>query len=489
MKQYLPIFLSFLPVACLILVSLLKNIKVAALSAFVLTSGIFFFWESSLSIYGASLISAFIATLNILLVVVGAVFLFNVMEASKIIDEIKNSLTTIHPSREVLFFFISMSLTGFFEGIAGFGTPGAIVPPILISMGFNPIMSIAAVLLFDSVFAVFGAVGTPLVAGMQTAVGVSDDALRMIGFYAAISIVVVGVLFLFFLFMMYVKNEKKMEHKSTIILLYLFFAIPFIAFAWFMPELATVLSSAVLLIASIIYLTKGKVRLALKPWIPYMLLVVLLILPKAVKGWGALLEYDIGIKEILGTAVSADFKPLKSPLLPFLIIGIYVLSTYRNSMVKFKPIGMKVLNVFMMLFPIIAVSQLMVNSGTGQPSMVNVISHSFVWTDRFYVIIAPYIGIMGSFITGTTTVSNIIFSASQLEVSEILSFNSSVILALQHSGAAIGNAVCLFNIVAAASVVGIKEENKILSKTLAPTLLGGLLIGLTGYLLIVALKI
>jgi lactate permease len=55
---------------------------------------------------------------------------------------------------------------------------------------------------------------------------------------------------------------------------------------------------------------------------------------------------------------------------------------------------------------------------------------------------------------------------------------------LQHSGAAIGNAICLFNIIAAGSVAGIKDENKILKLVIKPSLVAGLIIGLCGFILL-----
>lgn len=481
MKQ---LTIALLPILCLIVVALLKNIKTASISAFILTTGIFFYWESSSSIYFASLISAFISTINIIMVVIGALFLFNTMQEAKLIDEIKTSLTSIHPSREIIFFFITISLTAFFEGIAGFGTPGAIVPPILISMGFNPIMSIAGVLLFDGIFAVFGAIGTPIVAGIQDPLNLSEKSIQFIGFYSSICISIVGLAFLFFTFKMYEKSEEPMTEKFKVLIMYFCFAIPLIFFAWFTPELATVLSAATMLASSIIYLTKGKVSFSLKPWIPYLILITLLTLPKISTHIEESLKFNIGINNIMNTEISSEFQPLKSPLLPFLIVAAFVLVTYKNTRVPLKPIIQKVLSVFIILFPIIGVSQMMVNSGSNQPSMISVISDSFMWMDNFYIGISPFIGMMGSFITGTTTVSNIIFSPSQIEIAKTLNLDTSLILALQHSGASIGNAICLFNIVAAASVAGIKEENKILGKTIMPTLAGGIVIGGFGAILI-----
>jgi len=47
-----------------------------------------------------------------------------------------------------------------------------------------------------------------------------------------------------------------------------------------------------------------------------------------------------------------------------------------------------------------------------------------------------------------------------------------------------GNAICLFNIIAAASIANIKNYKSVMAHNMVPTLLGGLLFGLLGWLLI-----
>lgn len=408
------------------------------------------------------------------------------MEVSGRIEEMRQSLKAVHSSSDVLFFFISIGLTGFFEGVAGFGTPGAIVPPILIAMGYKPLVSVVTVLLFDGLFAAFGAVGTPLIAGMETPLKLSSVEIRNIGFYSSLLVVMVGIVFMFFIFSMYVKSHGAIRNKFIIMVLYTFFAIPFIFFSWFATDLCSILASLVMLVTSVFFLAKGKPKLKFKAWFPYLGLVVLLLLPKVIPFLNNALNHEISFENILGTDISPSIKPFKSPLFPFVIIGLSVLFLDRKRELNLKPIIEKTGSVFLVLFPIISVSQMMLNSGGGQDSMISIISHSFVWMNNFYSVISPFIGMLGSFITGSTTVSNIVFSASQLEIATRLHLNPEIILALQHSAAAIGNAICLFNIVAAASVAGIKEENKILSKTITPALLAAILIGIIGMLFIIS---
>jgi lactate permease len=149
-----------------------------------------------------------------------------------------------------------------------------------------------------------------------------------------------------------------------------------------------------------------------------------------------------------------------------------------------KAIILKTLSVSLVLFPSIAVAQLMINSGVSQPSMVSYISEMLAKLGNFYPLVSPFIGIMGAFITGSTTISNVVFGPSQLATGLSLSMPPTYVLSLQLSGAALGNAICLFNIIAAASIANLKNYKDVLAYNLIPTLLGGLLLGLLGWLLI-----
>jgi lactate permease len=78
----------------------------------------------------------------------------------------------------------------------------------------------------------------------------------------------------------------------------------------------------------------------------------------------------------------------------------------------------------------------------------------------------------------------VVFGPSQLETALSLQISPVVLLSLQLAGAALGNAICLFNIIAAASIANIKNYKEILASNLLPTLAGGLLIGLLGLILL-----
>lgn len=473
----LDILLSFVPVLLLAVLPLLTNIRFAAVIAFLATTVLFFVWRATAPFYFATLVASLVATINILMIVFGAVFLYEMMQASGYISQISESVRNIHPAKEVRFFLIAIGLTGFFEGVAGFGTPGAIVPLLLISMGFQPLLSVAAVLLFNGFFAAFGAVGTPLLAGLKLPLLLDEITTAHTAVYTAWILLAAGVLLIIAITRMYQQQEGTIKAKGLVLLLVLSAFTPYVLFAYLLPEFATILSSVSMLVISIAVVAKNKKDLQLKPWLPYLSLVVLLLLPKLFAPLNQLLDAPLAWTDLFGTSIDAGFKPLKSPLLPFVVVAMVFGSKKAPVYPGVVRAGTKLVSVALLLFPIIAVAQLMLQSGVSKPSMISHIAIAFEQTGPVFLALAPFIGITGAFITGSTTLSNIVFGASQLHTAQLLSLDPALTLATQLAGASMGNAICLFNIIAACSVANIPDINKVLWKNLVPVVFIGLLMG------------
>ncbi|MBN1262225.1 MAG: L-lactate permease, partial [Anaerolineae bacterium] len=106
---------------------------------------------------------------------------------------------------------------------------------------------------------------------------------------------------------------------------------------------------------------------------------------------------------------------------------------------------------------------------------------------RAWPLAAPFIGALGSFISGSATFSNMMFSLLQFSVAQQVSLAPRVVLALQMLGANAGNMICVANVVAAASVVGLLgQEGRIIRLTLPPMVAYCVAAGLIGLLLALA---
>jgi len=89
------------------------------------------------------------------------------------------------------------------------------------------------------------------------------------------------------------------------------------------------------------------------------------------------------------------------------------------------------------------------------------------WFQQGFVVVSPLLGALGSFFSGSTTVSNLTFGTIQLIAAEAVNTSVTAMLALQSVGASAGNGICLNNIISAIAVVGLKNvsEGKILMQT------------------------
>ncbi|MDR1606897.1 MAG: L-lactate permease [Deltaproteobacteria bacterium] len=98
---------------------------------------------------------------------------------------------------------------------------------------------------------------------------------------------------------------------------------------------------------------------------------------------------------------------------------------------------------------------------------------------------ASYIGGLGAFITGSNTVSDMLFGLFQWDVAGQLGISKIVIVSAQAAGGAMGNMICIHNIVAVCTVVGlVNREGDILKRTFWPFLIYGLVVGLVATILI-----
>lgn len=466
MPGVLLISLSFLPLLLLFILPLIGNLKRAAVITFFVTSILFFIWRASPSHYLATLFVAALGTLHILMIVFGAIFLFEVLKATGHINRISDAITNLHPRKDVQFFITAIGLTAFFEGVAGFGTPGALVPLILISLGFQPLMSIATVLLVDGLFAAFGAVGTPLIAGLQLPLQLTGAEVNEIAVIAALLLVICGLVACSRLAYQFNKLQAGAKAAGIVVPILSLPLLLMLGFSFLWPEFSTLLASMLLLIIMMFARRDKTSQKQLSGFFPYLLLVVLLLLPRIVPLLNQLTAWSVEWQALFGTEITASFQPFRSPLLPF--VGIALIFSSHHSVRKqaVKSATVKLQQVLFILFPIMAAVQCMLLSGGKFSAMISIIADSISKSGNFYIFLSPFLGVLGAFITGSTTVSNLVFAPSQFEAAGLLSLNPSLVLALQLAGASLGNAICLFNIVAACLVAGFHNPVLVLKKNL-----------------------
>jgi lactate permease len=95
-----------------------------------------------------------------------------------------------------------------------------------------------------------------------------------------------------------------------------------------------------------------------------------------------------------------------------------------------------------------------------------------------YPVVAPFIGLLGAFMTGSNTNSNVVFAPLQQQAAGLLQISAVVILAAQTTGGAVGSALAPAKLIVGCSTAGlVGQEGKVLKRILLP---GLLILGLVG---------
>ena len=85
---------------------------------------------------------------------------------------------------------------------------------------------------------------------------------------------------------------------------------------------------------------------------------------------------------------------------------------------------------------------------------------------------APLVGMLGTFVTGSATASNILFTDFQYAAAGALGLPALPLLGAQGFGAAVGNLICPHNIIAAGATVAlVGKEGEVLGRALWVALL------------------
>lgn len=492
-------------------------------SAIILILLAFIVWGMEYNVILASVFQGFHKAVTILLILFGAIVLLNTLKRTGAVTRINQGFKSISPDMRVQAVIVAFLFGSLIEGAAGFGTPAVVAGPLLVALGFSPMAAATLALIADSTAVSFGAVGTPIQVGLSNLPNSGIELyhevaqiITRIDIFVGSFIPFILVLVLTLLF------GKKRSLKSALELLPWSLMVGFtytisaaIYATLFGHEFVSILASLTgLLIASItakkgFLLPKTAWREALADgyketeektnmsliaaWSPYLLVVGLLLLTRIVDSVKAFTKtaIDLGWNNILGIeGINSSWEVLYSPG-TILIIAAVIAAFMQGKSIKCFTEASKeslsdVKSAALALLPTLALVQVFTNSGMNTNdllSMPQYISNTLASTfGSNWVFVSPFLGELGAFIAGSATVSTLTFSPIQYEVALQTGLNTNIILATQVMGGAAGNMICVHNVVAASTVVGLSgREGDIIRKTLLPALFYGLMVGIVAY--------
>ena len=234
--------------------------------------------------------------------------------------------------------------------------------------------------------------------------------------------------------------------------------------------------------------------------LPYVLICIILFLTRVdAFGIKSVLSSDpfiLHIHNILGFEnINWDFKFLYNPgILPFLLIALLTIFLQKVSAddavsalkISLKQIsgaavallfGVAMVNIYRYTSSARIGEVIAASSGTvysyESSSMLYAMAHAMAGIfSKAYFVIAPYIGVLGAFMSGSCTVSNTMFAGLQFEIATVLGISQVLIVSLQNMGGAIGNMICINNIVAVSATAGTNgQEGKLIRTNILPCLI------------------
>ena len=522
MNDSLLAIIAFSPivVAAVLLVGLNWPAKKAMPVAFGLTVLVALtFWDMSANRVIASILQGLGVTVTVLWIVFGAILLLNTLKYTGAITTIRNGFIDISPDRRVQAIIIAWCFGSFIEGASGFGTPAAIVAPLLVAIGFPALAAVLMGMMIQSTPVSFGAVGTPILIGVSKGLdthnitetlvshGSNWEAyLQQITSTVALTHAVVGTLIPVLMAMMLTRffGQKRSWTAGLDILPFALFSgiaftVPYAITGVFLgPEFPSLVGglfglAIVVTAAKFNFLVPtttwdfpqekdwpaqwlGSLKMNLdeiktKPmglvlaWLPYLLLAIILVLSRVNKDFlGWLLSINVSFNNILGEAgVSTSIAPLYLPggILVFVAL-LAVLLQSRSLVPMGKALGESTKTLigagFVLVFTIPMV-RIFINSGVNYSDLASmpVMTANFASNavGEAFPALSATVGALGAFIAGSNTISNMMFSQFQFEAAQTLGISSVVVIALQAVGAAAGNMIAIHNVVAASATVGL----------------------------------
>jgi lactate permease len=421
-------------------VFIFKKLWLGALAAVIIYLTFKISLHSSFATITVSLHSGFLISFELTLLLFGAFLFYNILSSNNHFNGF-NKVTSAFTSKLSIVIILCLFMGSFMEGIAGFGIPAMLIAPLMLVVGFKPLTSIVLPLAVNTIAVTFGALGTPLKIGLG--IYTSDTTVL----YTLLINGLPALALPFIMAFLYSKTEQiKIDwSKEWKILLGagFCFLFPYSITGYFSIEYPSVVAGVFGLISFVFFFIPKKENPSLTFWwntfYPYLLFVFLLIIAKYY-----LSNYVWKVNETLKTI------SFYQPGVVFILTGIlylflikkrqFVLALFHQSKTTILKIAKPILTIVLL----VCFTQLIQQDVSG-------IAHLYYseLSKTVQIFITPVMGVSGSFITGSATMSNLLLSNGV----RTSTTNLTLLLALLNTGSAIGNAISLQNIVMVKSII------------------------------------
>ncbi|MFC2007676.1 L-lactate permease [Chloroflexota bacterium] len=508
-------FLAFLPLG--VLLGTMLGLKwsaprsgAAAWIAALLAAWLFF--GADISTLGIASAKGLSLSFFVLLIIWASVFMYNLIERLDGIGVIGRSIAGLVRPRIGQALLLAWAFAGFIQGIAGFGVPVAIVAPLMLMVGFSPLIAAAAVLVGHSWAVTFGSMGSSyytiqLVSGIPGAtigptmailfalpiVATGFGVAVIVGGWrsarnSALAIIIIGITVAFFVWLM---ASMGVAQIASIVP-----GLVGCGLVWLLCKTRLFGDEAGKKETSLLQNSDGNMSFHVA-FLPYYLLILLTVISQipVIKEAASQLHVGIdypGIKTSLGYVVEpvkdyARIKLLNHPapliLLATFLTFLFFRTTHRwkdgAAVNALKTTVRQCVPTTIGIATMVMMALIMANVG-----MTEVLAHGVARvTGVVFPIFSPYIGVLGCFMTGSNTNSNVMFGALQVETAVSLGISPLIIASIQSIGGSLGSAIAPAKVLIGSSLVGLNgREHEVMRKALPYCLVIVFLVGLEALL-------
>lgn len=526
--------LALLPVvALLVLLAILRwsAAQAGPIGFFVGAILAYFLFLTPLETIAVATVKGFWDAIFILYIVWTALLLYEVVKTAGVFKTFEREIAEFTPNRLVQFLAFGLVFVLFLQSTAGFGTPIAVVAPLLIGLGIKPLYAVTLALIGHVWGNTFGSLAISWIA-MNLIITPEEPTATLISSAVLLAVAVVASIVTLVWFF---GGRKAIGHAWPLIVIFgLIYGLGQIILAPLVPELAAVVPAAVALGA--IFLVPRIERFSKKmdveinkdimdrdieegldskkkggqagnpkkgkkertrptiigSFVPYIALVVFSVLGLLLTEFiGPLGDLQFGPATIETTTdynIVREAEDEYSPLNPIGHAGTHIFLAALTGFFFFKGRGhlkskdtqgilrrtaVNAVPPTVAIIGFLTLAQVMDHSGQ---TFVLAQGLAAIAPASLYPSAAVFIGIIGAFITSSNTASNVLFAPLHVEAAATLGISDGAVLGGQMAGGAFGNAIAPANVALGTGTAGISgQEGSVLRITLAWTLVVGVL--------------
>lgn len=441
-------------------------------------------------------------------IILNVIFLYRLTSERGAFDELRHSIGSITTDRRLQLLLIAFAFGAFFEGAAGFGTPVAVTGAMLIGLGFPPLEASGLSLIANTAPVAFGALGTPIIA-LQGVTGLDlADLSAMVGRQLPIFSIIVPV----WLIAAYDGWKGVRDTWPALLVTGVAFAVTqFLVSNLHGPWLVDVVASMVSMAALVWYVrrrgrragaTQTPSAVGLRPWIPWIVLSVLVFL------WGIPAVKDVlnalwapklivpGLDQLVLRVAPVVPQPTPEGA----VFNLNILSATGTAILlaalvsgRFLGYGPAALareyarTVWVVRHSLMTIAAMLALGYLSRYAGLDaILGLAFARTGVLYPFFGAMLGWLGVALTGSDTSSNVLFGSLQVITARQVGVSPTLMAAANSSGGVMGKMIDAQSIVVASTATRwYGQESRILRfvffHSIALASLVGLLVLLQAY--------